>query len=111
MASKSTRREGFIKELSTYGVQAVPTGDTALSSTNTILFQIFVSNPTASGITLTVKDNQTVPVTIISTTIPANSVYNYNSDDGTVFLGGIRWNAGGAGLLGEVYGLAKATGA
>jgi len=110
MASKSTMRGGFTKEVM-WGISAIPTGSTALSTTSTLFFQLMVGNPTASGITLTVTDNQAVPVTVISVTVPANSVYAYNANDGAVFLSGIKWQAGGAGLVGEIYALAKNSGA
>lgn len=106
MPSRSTRRIGYDKNLGS-GIAAVPAVDTVLSSKDTMFFQLTVSNPTASGITLTVKDNQASPNTIVSTTVPANQWYTFNAEDGALFLGGMRWSAGGAGLFGEIYALVK----
>ena len=109
MASLSTRRQGYDKYISTAGLAAVPTSLTTVSTSNTLLYQLAVNNPTAAGITLTVTDGQASPVTLASLTVPANSIYAFNWEEGVLMVSGVKWQAGGAGLTGELVGFARQT--
>lgn len=109
MASLSTRRQGYDKWIMTSGLAAVPTSLTAVSTTNTLLYQLAVNNPTAAGIVLTVTDGQASPITLASVTVPANSMYAYNWSEGILMISGVKWQAGGAGLTGELVGFSRQT--
>lgn len=110
MASGSTRRSALNEEIM-WGVVAVPTSATALSSSTTMVFQIAIHNPTAGAITFAMTDNDTVPLSIVSISVPANQMYSFNYEDGCVYIGGVKWSAGSAGLVGEIVGYAKSSGA
>lgn len=107
MASLSTRRQGYDKYISTAGLAAVPTSNTSVSTTDTLLYQLAINNPTAAGITLTITTGAASPITLMSVTVPANSSYAYNWEEAVLMVGGVKWQAGGVGLTGELVGFAK----
>lgn len=88
------------------GIVAVPTSPADVVAFTTFLFQISVANTTASPITFTVKDKQTVPLNIIPTqSIAANVTVVFSWPEGLKCLGGVNWTSGGAGLQAEVFGV------
>lgn len=87
----------------------VPTSPTDVTTVDTWVRQILVSNTTAAPITFTVKDKQSTPRNIIPTvSIAANSVSLVVSAPDAIFApGGVNWQAGGSGLEAEVFGFIK----
>lgn len=103
MATNSTRRSYPQRSL-TEGLQTVPASPADISTVDSWIFQITVSNPTASGITYTVYDKSTVPLGLLNITIAANSLNVIPFAEGVKMTGGITWGAGGTGLVSEIFG-------
>ena len=84
----------------------VPTSPTDLTTVDTWIRQIYVSNPTGGSITFTVKDKQSTPRNVLgAVAIAANSTSLVMiCPDGLYCPGGVNWSAGGAGLEAEVFG-------
>lgn len=85
---------------------AIPTGLTAVTSVDTEIYEINVSNPTAGAITFLVQDKQTSPqVEIPTISVPPNVVdLAVYTGVGLLSKGGVSWQAGSAGLVGSLRG-------
>jgi len=90
----------------TYGVsvnpamQFVPDSATDLTSTNSLLYSIYVNNISSGAVTFTVKDKQATPMEIIpALSIGADSAVFFEWNDGIVCPGGINWIASAASAL------------
>lgn len=82
--------------------QAVPTSNTALTSTTSCVIAIIITNTNASAQTVTITDGQGSPVTIANAfSIPAGSQVTFPLY-GSQMTSGIKWSAGGTGLTGTV---------
>jgi hypothetical protein len=82
--------------------QAVPTANTALTTTTSCVVAVMITNTNASAQTVTVTDGQGTPVTVLSAfSIPGNSAVTLPFH-GSQMTSGIKWTAGGAGLTGTV---------
>jgi hypothetical protein len=82
--------------------QAVPTSNTALTTTTSCVLAVMITNTNASAQTVTVTDGQGTPVTVLSAfSIPGNSEVTLPFY-GSQMTSGIKWTAGGAGLTGTV---------
>lgn len=103
MASNSSRRSYPQKTL-TQGLQAVPSSPADLSTVDSWIFQITVSNNTGSGITFVVSDKQASPLDLLNITVAANSTNVIPFAEGIKMIGGITWDSGGAGLSAEIFG-------
>lgn len=82
---------------------AVPTGSTAVTTVDTDVAEVTVANTTGSTITLTVTDaagNQIVNVINVA----ANSPVSLQFSPAEFCSGGVKWLAGGAGLVGTIRG-------
>lgn len=104
MATNSTKRSYGQRTILTEGLAAVPSSPADISTVDSWIFQITVSNPTASGITYTVYDKHTVPLGLLNITVAANSTNVIPFSEGIKMVGGITWGAGGAGLVSEIFG-------
>lgn len=83
---------------------AVPTANTAATSTTTCVDSLQFTNTNGSAQTITVTDNQGSPITAIATfSIPANSSVFFPMK-GTQLTSGIKWQAGGTGITGAILG-------
>lgn len=112
MSSLSSRQfpMGFPEQVGVTGttnagplLAAVPTSPTSIVSKDTYLFQISLTNGTASAISFTLSDKQSSPKAAMdATSIPANTTVSFNWADGIFMKGGMTWGAGGAGLTGSV---------
>lgn len=105
MASNSSRRSAPQRTL-IEGLKAVPTSATDVVAKDALVWQIAVGNPTGGGITFSVSDKQASPgpYNPINETVAANSFQIMQFQEGIRFLGGISWQAGGAGLVAEIFG-------
>lgn len=84
-------------------IQAVPSTPTNLTSTDTWVFQLVVSNTTAGALTLTISDRASSPLAIFTTvSIAANSVQIYNFQEGIKFKSGLTWSASNTGLTAAI---------
>ena len=82
--------------------QAVPTSNTALTSTTSCVLAVMITNTNATAQTVTITDGQGTPVTVLSAfSIPGNSEVTLPFY-GSQMTSGIKWTAGGAGLTGAV---------
>lgn len=79
-------------------LQVVPDSATALTSTDTLLYSMYVSNTTASTVTFLVVDgNGREIVPLVS--LPSHSMLSAEWSDGIVAPGGLTWTAGGGGAV------------
>ena len=75
--------------------QVVPDVSTAVSTTDTYIFQITAANVTASAVTFTVTDRQTVPLDLLkSVSIAANTTYVIAFPEGVKMKNGFTWISG-----------------
>lgn len=79
-------------------LQVVPDSATALTSTDTLLYSMYVSNVTNSAATLLVVDGNSREI-IPTVSIPSNSILCAEWNDGIVAPGGLTWTAGTADAL------------
>lgn len=89
----------------TRGLTAVPTSLTTITGTDTALFQIVVTNTTAAAITFQLQDQQGTPVALIKSTnvtIDPGIPFVFSVANAVWMLGGMRWQAGGAGLYADI---------
>lgn len=87
------------------GLVAVPNALTALTSTDTVLFQIVVSNPTAASINFTLQDQQGGggPYQLFKTTAVDPGVpLVFSVANGVLMKSGIKWQGSASGLVAEV---------
>lgn len=78
----------------------VPTGLTALTTATAFLSQVYISNPTAGALSILVTDTAGNAYISIAA-LPANSASSFNFPE-LIKMTGIKWQAGGAGLIGEL---------
>lgn len=99
-ASRSTVFAVQPKKLSPF-LQFVPDSLTAVSSTNTTLWQISVTNDCASAVTFYIEDRQGTPKVLISNrvSIAAGNTYVFDWPEGVDLSGGFKWQAGTASCL------------
>lgn len=82
--------------------QAVPTSLTSISTTDSLIYQMDITNPTAGAITFTLQDGQGSAVSVFSAqSIPAGGAVSIDERQGMLLRSGVRWQAGGAGLVGS----------
>ena len=77
----------------TDAIQTVPTSPTALSSTDTYVFQVTVANVTGTAATITIVDG-TGKYLLASTSIDANTTYVLGFPEGVKMTSGVTWSAG-----------------
>lgn len=108
MASLSSKRSLFRYEIMQQTV-VVPSSATDLTTTDTIVYQIVISNVTASAANFSFTDKQSSPLDIFKTvSIAANSVAMATFPEGLLMKGGITWLSGTASALNaQVFGLYK----
>lgn len=76
-------------------LQTVPDSTTALSTTDTWIFQITIVNTTGSAATITMQDRATSPKTLLAAvSIAANTTYVIAFPEGQKMKNGITWSAG-----------------
>lgn len=81
-------------------LQVVPDSTTALSTTDTWIFQLTVANTTGSAVTFTVQDRATSAKTLLAAvSIAANTTYVIAFPEGQKMKNGITWSAGTASAL------------
>ena len=87
------------------GITVLPNSTTAATTTSTCVNSIYLSNTTASAVSVTVTDNQGSPVTYVATfSLPAYSSLLLPFG-GIKFNNGIKWYAGTASSVnGQVLG-------
>lgn len=79
------------------GLVSVPTSLTTVTTVNTWLHSLFVANNTGAAIVLTVTNGAG---TGFAVSLAANSLTDMNlKDSSPLFQGGLKWQAGGAGLV------------
>lgn len=96
-----TSRAHPTRELTVTGT--VPTGLTAVSTVDTFLEQMFIANTTGSPITILIT-NTAGTAFIPTVSVPANGVSEVNWPSLLKFTAGVKWQAGGVGLVGELFG-------
>ena len=102
MASNSTKRPIGQADVAE-GLVVIPTGLTALTTTDTWVFQIAVANSTAGALTLLVTDTQASPLQLVPTaSVPGNSFALFSYPEGVKLIKGMKWQASGTGLHAEV---------
>jgi hypothetical protein len=88
-----------LKQL-TRGVRLVPAVAADLSTTDTWLYQLSVSNKTAGAVTIQVLDKAATPRNVVPTvSAAANSVMIMTWPNGIKLTGGMRWVASAADSL------------
>jgi hypothetical protein len=97
-ASRSTLNT-FGRTQISQDLQIVPDSATDLTTTDTWIFQLTVTNTTASAVTFTVKDRATSAKTLMSVSIAANTMYVVVWPEGQKMKGGINWLSGTTGAL------------
>lgn len=87
-------------------LQAVPTSNTAVTSTKTCVVAITCNNTNASAQTLTVTDQSGTPLNAIGPaySIPGLAQVSFPFN-GIGFTGGLKWQAGGTGINCGVVGV------
>lgn len=104
MASLNTRNfpPGFPKQVGVYGttkggppIVTMPTVAADLTTTDTFVFQLVVTNASGGALTITLKD-KTGGTSIFNATSIANaSTVVYDFPEGLFFDGGLNWVASG----------------
>lgn len=117
MASLNTRNfnPGFPKQVGVSGtdnggplLQAIPTSAADLSTTDTFLFQLSVTNGSGGALTITLKDIQGTPIEAMkATSIASGATPIYSWPEGLFFKGGLNWIASGAGLTAGIVAFSK----
>lgn len=84
------------------GIVSVPTSLTDLTTTDSQIFHLTVANAGGTSRTLLVTDAAGNPL-IPTVTIADKTVYQFSNADGdcAYLVGGIKWQASGAGLTAE----------
>ncbi len=84
-------------------LQAMPSTPTNLTSTDTYIFQLTVSNTTGGALTITISDRATSAKALFTTvSIAANSTQIYSFPEGVKMKGGITWSASNTGLVASI---------
>lgn len=79
------------------GLQTVPGSATNLTSTDTMVFQVFLANKTAGAVTVTITDRQTSAKSLLgAVSVAANSSLILNFEEGVNLVGGLAWSASAA---------------
>lgn len=117
MASLNTRNfpPGFPKQVGVSGttnggplLQAIPNSAADLSTTDTFLFQLSVTNGTGGALTITVADKQGTPVEALkATSIAAGATTILSWPEGLFLKGGLNWVASSTGLTAGVVAFSK----
>lgn len=90
-------------------IQDVPQVAADLSTKDTYLFQISLTNGTAGALTVTVTDKQTSAKNVMdAASIPANTTVAFNWEEGLFCKNGLTWVASGAGIDGSVVAFYRA---
>ena len=110
MASLSAERyRAFPNKLVEYLVP-VPAVAADLSTNDTLLWQIHITNTTAGALTVTLTDLQTTPRYVLaSVSIAANTSYIVAWPEGLLCPNGVNWVASGAGLQAAIVGAYSAS--
>ncbi len=117
MASLSTRNftPGFPKQVGVSGttnagplLQAIPNVAADLTTTDTFLFQLSVTNGSGGALTFTLKDIQGSPIEAAKITSVASGVTAvYYWPEGLFFKGGLNWVASAGGLTAGIVAFYK----
>lgn len=114
MASLSSRRTSPQKTMP-QGLQGVPTVAVTTYGTagkTAVVYQVVAFNTTASPVTLLVQD-QATSTTIGKALVPTISIGGNAGviipyPEGVLMTNGVSWQAGGAGMTGEIFGFEHA---
>lgn len=99
-ASASTRFQSPGTRVLDRALQTVPDTPTALSTTDTEIFQLTLGNTTASACTFTMADRATSAKTVMAAvSIAANTTYVLAFPEGLYMSNGITWSSGTASCL------------
>ncbi len=90
----------------TGGLQTIPNVAADLTTVDTWIFQIVLSNKTAGAVTVTITDRASSPKTLIPTvSIAANTAYVIAFPDGVKMTDGVNWVASASNSIdAEVFG-------
>ena len=103
MASLSSQNWAPYKNSVSEAIQAVPTGATDLTTTDTRLYQLSIANTTAGALTITIKDLQASAKNLCTAvSIAANTTYILSWPEGVFLDDGMNWIASGSGLEASV---------
>lgn len=81
-------------------IQVVPSVATDLTSTDTYVYQLMITNITGSAATITILDKAATPRYLLpKTSIAANTTYVIAFPEGQKMKGGITWSTGTASAL------------
>lgn len=87
------------------GLVLVPNSATDLTTTNSYICQISITNITTSSVTVLIKDRASTQMTLVDATIPAKTIWIQSWPWCIKMTGGISWTAGTVNALhSEVYG-------
>lgn len=81
------------------GIVDVPTTESAIVSGDVYVSSIFISNPSAAAVTVTLKDGSTTPKTFYSKTLAAGDKDDIHFLEPARFKGGIRASASASGAI------------
>jgi hypothetical protein len=86
-------------------IAAVPTSSTAAAAATTCVQMVVACNTNATGQTFTLSDNAGTPLVAVNAlSIPGNSCAHFPFG-GVAFTSGVKWSAGGSGVVGAIVGL------
>lgn len=107
MASLSSKRSLFRTEIQQALTVVADTTALAISSTDSIIYQIVIANSSGTAANFTITDQNTTPLDLMKTvSIAANSLSVLSFPEGVLMKGGIKWLSGTASALnGQVFGL------
>jgi hypothetical protein len=104
-SSRACRRRPAAQRPASQALAAVPTSATAVFASTTCLWTAFFSNSNATAQTVTLTDNAGTPLNAVGPafSVPALSfvIIPFN---GVPFTSGVKWTAGGTGVLGGAVG-------
>ena len=86
------------------GIVDIPTTESAIVSGDVYVSSIFISNPSAVAVTVTLKDGGSVPKTFYSATLAAGGKEEIHFHEPARFRGGIRAVASVSGAVMIVIG-------
>lgn len=90
-------------------LQAIPSSPTDISTKDTYVFQISLTNGSGGALTFTLSDKQGTPIEGMKATSIANaSTVSFNWEEGLFCKGGVTWGASGAGLTGQIVAFYRA---
>lgn len=93
-ASRSTLNTFGRRQVS-QALQVVPDSATDLTTTDTWIFQLTITNVTGTAATITLTDKNTSPLDLMKTvSIPANTIVVVAWPEGQLMKGGINWVSG-----------------